>query len=83
MSRWLSMNSREETGHAAAGLAALIGAVGAIVLAIGAMNDNDATTIIGGIVLAVGVLGSGLLEHMTIDYKIFARLDKIEGEKKA
>lgn len=81
MAQWLRAGTGEETGHAVAGLAALIGAAGAIVLAIGAMNDNDATTIIGGIVLAVGVLGSGLLEHMTIDYKIFERLNRLESDK--
>jgi hypothetical protein len=83
MTNWIrGAVSQDESGHALAGLASLVGAAGAIVLAIGAMNDNDATTIIGGIVLAAGVLGAGLLEHITIDYGIFERLTKLEGEKK-
>ena len=83
MTNWIrEAASQDESGHALAGLAALVGAAGAIVLAIGAMNDNDATTIIGGIILAAGVLGVGLLEHMTVDYKIFDRLNKLESDKK-
>jgi len=70
-----------EEGHALAGVASLVGAVGAIVLAIGATGTNDAVTIIGGIVLAAGVLAAGLLEHTTVDWNIFARLEKLEGKK--
>ena len=71
-----------EEGHALAGVASVVGAAGAIVLAIGAMTDNDATTIIGGIVLAAGIFAVNLLEHMTVDWNIFARLEKLEGGKK-
>ena len=47
--------NEDESGHIAVGMPALVAAVGAIVLAIGASGDTDVLTIIGGIVLAVGV----------------------------
>lgn len=55
--------------------------VGAIVLAIGAANDSGVTTIIGGIVLAVGILAASLGEHMVVDYDLYGRIEKLEGKK--
>lgn len=71
-----------EEGHALPGVGMLIAAAGAIVLAVGAANGNDATTITGGIVLAVGILAFGLADHMNVEYNIFGRLEKLEGTKK-
>ena len=69
-----------ETGHAAALPGAMIGMVGAILLAIGAVNDQDVLTIIGAIVLAVGLLATSLLQHIGIDYEVYSRLEKLEGD---
>ena len=70
--------SEGEEGHGAPIPGALLGGAGAILLAIGAANDKDVLTIIGGIVLAVGLMATLLLSHMMIEYGIFKRLDDIE-----
>jgi len=81
MSRFTKVLRRindEEEGHVAVGVPALLAAVGAIILMIGAAGDTDALTIIGGIVLAVGIFGASLARHRAIDYDIYERLDKLE-----
>jgi hypothetical protein len=67
-----------EEGHAAPLIPALAGTAGAIALAIGAAADSDVTAIIGGVVLAVGLLGTTVVHHLTIEYDFFKRLDKLE-----
>ena len=72
-----SIEANEE-GHVAAAVGALIASVGAIVLAIGSAGDRGPLTIIGGIVLAVGIMAYGLLHHRTVDYDMYGRLEKLE-----
>ena len=72
--------SEGEEGHGAPLPGALIGGAGAILLAIGAANDTGALAIAGGIVLAVGLMAMMVLNHMTIEYGIFKRLDDIEKQ---
>ncbi|MCH8901868.1 MAG: hypothetical protein IIC88_06170 [Chloroflexi bacterium] len=72
--------SEGEEGHGAPLPAALLGGVGAVLLAIGAANDTDVLTIVGGIVLAVGLVAMQILNHITVEYGIFSRLDDIEKE---
>ena len=67
-----------EEGHGITLPGTLLGGAGAILLAIGAANDSGALAIIGGIVLAVGMLVYSLLAHMGIDYGIYGRLDELE-----
>ncbi len=67
-----------EEGHAIPGVAALAGAVGAILLGIGAANDSGALAIAGGIVAGVGFLAASLLEHVTVDYGLYDRIEKLE-----
>ncbi|TAK57445.1 MAG: hypothetical protein EPO22_12205 [Dehalococcoidia bacterium] len=67
-----------EEGHGMPLIGALIGAAGAIVLAIGAANDTGALAIAGGIILAVGLMAMLVIQHMTVEYGIFGRLDKLE-----
>ena len=70
-----------EEGHAGPGVSSLVAAAGAVILGIGAAGDDLGwLAIVGGIVLAVGVFGVGLLEHMMVDYGIFGRLEKLEGK---
>ncbi len=66
---------RGEEGHAGPLPGALVAAVGAVVLGIGAANDTGWLAITGGIVLAVA---SMLLNHMMVEYDIYARLDSLE-----
>jgi len=68
----------DERGHAAPLVPSLAGAAGAIVLAIGVASDSDVAAIIGGIVLAVGLLATVVVSHMAIDYGIYSRLDNLE-----
>ena len=74
-----TLEGREE-GHISSLAGSLVAAIGAIVLAIGAANANDATVIAGGIVMAVGFVGGALYFHSVIDWGIFSRLDKLEKD---
>jgi hypothetical protein len=67
-----------DEGHAPPALAALIGAVGAIVLTAGATTGTDWLTWVGGIMLALGVLAANVVDHVTVDYNIYARLEELE-----
>ena len=69
--------SREE-GHAITLPGLLVGGAGAILLAVGAANDTGWLAIVGGIVLAVGLVATDVLNHTQIAYGIFARLDELE-----
>ncbi len=69
---------RGEQGHAGPLPGALVGAVGAILLGIGAAADTGWLAIAGGIVLAVGIFATLILQHMMVEYDIFGRLDKLE-----
>jgi hypothetical protein len=72
--------NREE-GHGMPLLAALVAAIGGILLMIGAVGDTDALTISRGVVLAVGLLAVPIAAHLTIDYDIYARLEALEGKR--
>jgi hypothetical protein len=67
-----------EEGHGTPVLGALAAAAGAILLGIGSANDTGVLAIIGGIVLAVGIVGMLVLQHMTVEWGIFERLEKLE-----
>lgn len=70
---------RGEAGHAGTLPAMLVAAAGAVLLGIGAAGDDLGwLAIAGGIVLAVGILGSFAMNHMIVEYGIFERLDKLE-----
>jgi len=75
---WLT---KGEEGHGTT-LPPLLGAAaGAIVLAIGAANDSGITAIIGGVVLAVGIVAASVTFHMIVDWDLYARIEKLEGKK--
>ena len=78
MNRMREIIEHGEEGHGMPVIGVLIGAAGAILLAIGAANDTGVLSIIGGIVLAVGLLATLVIQHMAVEYDIFARLDKLE-----
>lgn len=68
----------DESGHIDVGLASLVAGIGGVVLGVGAASDSDAVAIAGGVVLGLGILVGGFLRHRTIDYDIYARLEKLE-----
>ena len=72
--------SQGEEGHAEPILGTLIGGAGAIALAIGAANDTGWLAIVGGVVLAIGLTATLMLNHMTIEYGIFKRLDDLDSK---
>ncbi len=72
-----ALNAGEE-GHTQPLVTTLLGAVGAIVLAVGAAEDSSIAAYIGGIVLGLGLLATPVVAHITIDYEIFKRLDDLE-----
>ena len=74
----LTHAARDESGHAMPLVGALIGAVGFILLAIGANNGTGWLTITGGIVGAVGLLAYNVLHHTKLEWGLFDRLDKLE-----
>ncbi len=82
MSRFKFPNAltQGEEGHGGPLVGTLLGGIGAILLAIGAANDTGALAIVGGIVLAVGLTATALLDHLTIDYGIFKRLDDLDAK---
>ncbi len=72
--------NREE-GHGITLPPVLAGMAGAVLLAVGAVNNQDILTIIGGVVLAAGLLGASVLQHMGVEYEIYERLEKLEGKE--
>ncbi len=73
--RMLTAINREE-GHAPTLIGPLIGAIGAVLLGIGAAKDNGTLDVIGGIVLGVGLIAASVIQHMVIDYEMFRRTSK-------
>ncbi len=71
----------EESGHLIKGVTAILGAAGAIVLAIGVTGDTDALVWIGAIVLAVAFINAGFIEHTQLDYPVLKRLDDLEAKQ--
>jgi hypothetical protein len=69
---------RGEEGHVGTVPGLTIGAAGAIALGIGAASGMGWLAITGGVVLAVGIFAASVLNHMKVDYDVFARLEKLE-----
>ncbi len=59
--------------------APIIGAVGAVLLGIGAASDDMGwLAVAGGIVLAVGLIALMVINHGTVEKDMYGRLDEIE-----
>ena len=67
-----------EEGHGPPLIGTLAGGVGAILLAIGAANDSGLLAIVGGIVLAIGLTLTAVLNHVGVEYEFYKRLDSLE-----
>ena len=78
VSRLLNIIRNGEEGHAGPAPAMIAGGVGAILLGIGAAADTGWLAIAGGVVLAIGFVAAFLMNHMMVEYDIFARLDTLE-----
>ena len=73
--------TNEEDGHGAPLIGVLISGVGTVALAIGAANGTGWIAVAGGIVAFLGLAVSSVLAHLTIDYDIYRRLEKLEGKQ--
>lgn len=69
---------KSEEGHAGPLPGMLVGAAGAIALGIGAAADLGWLSIAGGVGLALGIMASFVLNHVKVEYDIYARLEKLE-----
>jgi hypothetical protein len=67
-----------EEGHAGPLPGMLVGAAGAIALGIGAAAGLGWLSIAGGVGLALGIVASFLLNHVIVEYDIYARLESLE-----
>jgi hypothetical protein len=56
----------------------LIAAAGAVLLGVGAANGAGALAVVGGIVLATGLVLTVLVHHVAIEWRIMERLDRLE-----
>jgi hypothetical protein len=58
---------------------ALIGAIGAILFGVGAAMDTGRLDTAGAVILAVGLVASRVLNHVTVEY---GRLESLEKKKR-
>jgi len=74
-----TMSIEGDEGHAGPLPGMLLGAVGAILLGIGAAGDDLGwLAIAGGILLAVGFMAAFLMHHILVEYDIYSRLEEVE-----
>ena len=71
----------EETGHLTPLITGVLGAVGVLVLAFGATDDNNTLVWIGAVAVAAGFLNAAVVEHIKVDYPLYARVDALEERK--
>ena len=74
----IEMIRHGEEGHGMTLPGPIIGGAGAIALAIGAANDTGVLAIVGGIVLAVGLVAMLVGHHMIVDWELYDRISKLE-----
>jgi hypothetical protein len=67
-----------ERGHAETLIEPVVSAVGAVLLAIGAAGGTGWLAVVGGIVLAVGLVAMPVINHGTIEKGMYGRLDELE-----
>ena len=82
VSKLLREVHESEDGHAAPLVGSLVSIIGLVLLGIGAANGTGWMAVTGGIVAAVGVVATLVINHMKIEYDIYARLEALEGKGK-
>jgi len=68
----------DESGHYGPLPGALVAAIGAIMLGIGAANDTGWMAVVGGIAAGLGIIGAFLGNHIKVEYEFYKRLDALE-----
>ena len=74
----LSIIDRAEEGHVWVYPAPVVAGIGAILLGVGAANEAGPLCVIGGVVMAVGIVAGAVLQHTQIDYPVYRRLDDLD-----
>ncbi len=74
----LSRIERAEEGHAAGLPGPIAAGIGAVLLGIGAANGSGVLCVVGGVVVAVGMIAGTVIHHTQIEYPIYKRLDNLE-----
>ena len=67
-----------EEGHAGPLPGMGIGAIGAILLGVSVAGDWGWLAIISGIMVAIGIVGAFIMNHVIVEYDIYARLEDLE-----
>jgi hypothetical protein len=80
MVNWLRQLHEDESGHNAPFGATILGIVAAVALPWGVVADVDWLTIAGGVALGLAAIATNSLTHVEVDYKIFQRLEALEGD---
>jgi predicted outer membrane lipoprotein len=75
---WLHRFASEEDGHVYPAASAVLGIIGAMLLAVAITGGNDTIAWIGGVVLALSFVVKVTYEHIKMDYPVYARLDALE-----
>ena len=68
----------DQDGHVGPLPGALIGGAGAILLGVGAAVGVGWLDIVGAVILAVGLVAALVLNHVTVEYDIYTRLETLE-----
>ena len=80
MKRIITYVQRED-GHAEPYLGVLIGAVGIVLLGVGAANDTGWLAIAGAVAAATGLITAFAINHATVEKGMYGRLEKLDGNK--
>ena len=78
----LAVELNREDGHAAPALGALVAGAGMVLLGIGAANDTGWLAVAGGIIAAIAIVAAVVIDHVTVDYDVYRRLEALEGKDK-
>ncbi len=70
------VNNEEGHGGPLPGMA--IGAIGAILLGVSVAGDWGWLAIIAGVMVAIGIVGAFIMNHIIVEYDIYARLEDLE-----
>ena len=69
---------QSEEGHAGPLPGMAIGAIGAILLGVSVAGDWGWLAIIAGVMVAIGIVGAFVMQHVIVEYDIYARLEDLE-----
>lgn len=78
LGRLLRRAHDDERGHGGALPGNVLALAGAIGLGIGSAADIGWLAIVSGVVLGIGIVAGMVLNHVRVEYEIYARLDKLE-----